>query len=58
MAFTKTAKPTASYTKTAKPFVVDSFVFQDGNNFVFQDGNNFVFDFRPGGEWSKVAKPA
>ena len=58
MAFTKIEKPTSSFTKTEKPYLLDNFLFQDGLNFLFQDENNFVFDIKFEGDWSKVAKPA
>ena len=57
MSWSKTAKPTTSFTKEAKPATTDNFVFQDGNNYVFQDGSNFIFDINIEGEWSKTAKP-
>jgi len=57
MAWSKTVKPTISFSRVAKPSIADNFVFQDGNNFVFQDSNNFVLDINIAENWNKVAKP-
>ena len=57
MAWTKKAKPTATYTKIDKLYQLDNFLLQDGSNFLFQEGSFFVFEKDLEIDYTKVAKP-
>jgi hypothetical protein len=56
MAFTKVAKASSSFEKTAKAMEIVYFLFQDESNFQFQDDSLYIAERHP--EWDKVAKSA
>ena len=57
MAYTKVAKPTATYTKVGKPVMYDLLLKDATNYFLVRAGVRLIA-FSRGNTWDKVAKPA
>lgn len=55
--WTKSAKPTVSWSKVEKPYQTEYLLFQDDSFVQFQNGFLNIVRIIIGLAWSKVAKP-
>jgi hypothetical protein len=56
--WTKTAKPTASWTKSGKVYIEDYYLLETGDKFLLETSDKLILRATSGSGWTKETKPS